>query len=218
MRFIQFSSTNRRFLSLSLGSLLLATMSLGGCSQSPSKTDPLPGMTPMNAIGSPRVLNPESSPSTIQLLTSPTPSASASAAVGEHLPKHQSTPVAVSIPASSPAPGKAVVFDETGVTKDITCTGEDVSVGGSENKITIRGRVGRLEVKGATNEIRVENAGIIDIKGVENRIRWSGSEPKVNNPGNENQVLVDVPNPKPQAQASANTNPGAPTPTPVPVH
>ena len=111
-----------------------------------------------------------------------------------------------------------MVFDETGVTKDITCTGEDVSVGGSENKITIRGRVGRLEVKGATNEIRVENAGVIDIKGVENRIRWSGSEPKINNPGNENQVLVDAPNPKPQAQASANTNPGAPTPTPVPVH
>ncbi len=172
----------------------------------------------MNAIGSPKLLNPESSATSIPLLTSPTPSASASAPVGENLPEHQSTPVAVSIPASTPVPsGKAVHLDETGITKDITCSGEDVSVGGSENKIVIRGRVGRLEVKGATNEIRVENADVIDIKGVENRIRWSGTEPKVNNPGNENQVLVDAPNPKPKAQASTNANQGAPTPTPIPV-
>lgn len=106
-------------------------------------------------------------------------------------------------PTAAPKP-EQLEIEETGATKTIDCTGQDILVGGSENHLTLKGKVGKLIIQGSTNQITVDNVSVVEISGVENKVGYRGQLPKVKNPGNENTVQA--------ATESVSIEPPTPTP------
>ena len=165
---------------------------LQGCSAPPPpRASATPSGAPAAAVSAPESPAASATMPLASLTPDSTPSAPAT--------------VATLHPTPTTAKASPLTVKETGVTRTLDCDGQDVVIEGSENRLILKGRVGHLRVDGSTNEIDVSNVTFVDIKGVENRIQWSGKEPQVNNPGNDNRVQpFSTPRPT-----------GTPSPTPL---
>ena len=119
------------------------------------------------------------------------------------VPSKSASPGPRSTSTATPKP-EQIEIEETGATKTIDCTGQDVLVGGSENHLVLKGKVGKLTIQGSTNQITVDNVSTVDISGVENKVGYRGPLPKIKNPGNENTVQA--------ATESVSLEPPTPTP------
>ena len=173
---------------------MLVPIIIFGCSAPPPRQgSPTPVVT-VTATEAPRL--------------TPTPSGTAGGPVPSVSPqvKVSATPSAVA------ASSQIIKMDETGVTKVLDCQGQDVVVSGSENHIILHGKVGKLTIQGSTNQISVDNASVVDISGVENRVQWDGKQPEVHNPGNDNRVTELS---GPSHAPSHAPSPDLPAPTPL---
>lgn len=212
-----------------VASLVLSSLVIGGCTHAvtESAASNRMGSTTVTEVTKPQG---DSRPASTSLKVDPKPEPAMAANSNTN---SQSEPTKDGVLANPPAgtpqnpshsdrSGQLVRVAESGTTKDLTCNGEDIAVGGSENKIIVRGRVGKVEVAGSTNDIQIENASMITINGVENRIRWSGSQPKIVDNGMENQVrntkeaAVARRNELPPAPKTIEHQSSEPLPTPVP--
>jgi hypothetical protein len=108
---------------------------------------------------------------------------------------------ATSGPDSEPVPSEArrqsaretaVVIDDNAKTETIDCAGNDVTVDGNLNKLSLTGECRNVDVNGNGNVVGVEAAVAISLLGNRNTVTWrrgvAGKDPRVSNLGNGNTV------------------------------
>lgn len=83
-----------------------------------------------------------------------------------------------------------ISYGSFGTTSAVDCAdGKSLSVDGSNNKLTVRGRCEAVNVAGADNRITIERIDkALTITGLNNSVTYRGGEPKVNDRGSGNTV------------------------------
>ena len=86
--------------------------------------------------------------------------------------------------------GDMINYGSFGTTAEIDCAGgKSLTVGGSNNTLTVRGTCSSLHVGGADNTINVDAVNDkISVVGINNTITYKSGDPKVENMGNANQI------------------------------
>ncbi len=88
--------------------------------------------------------------------------------------------------------GKTIVLKDNHEQKTVECQGEDVDVDGNFIELTLTGECGTVRVNGNKNDVTIDAAAAISIPGNGNSVSWrqgvGGSDPKVSNLGNGNEV------------------------------
>ena len=86
--------------------------------------------------------------------------------------------------------GDMINYGSFGTTAEIDCAeGKSLTVGGSNNTLTVRGTCSSLHVGGADNTINVDAVNDkISVVGINNTITYKSGDPKVENLGNANQI------------------------------
>jgi hypothetical protein len=86
----------------------------------------------------------------------------------------------------------AVLISDDGRTETIECAGNDVTIDGNLNKITLTGECRSVDVNGNGNAVQVAAAAAISSLGDGNTVTWyrgvAGKDPRVSNLGNGNSV------------------------------
>jgi hypothetical protein len=89
--------------------------------------------------------------------------------------------------------GKAVlVVSENGKTQALEAEGQDVSIDGNKNDITLRGKCHALTVSGNQNTVHAEALASISTPGNKNAVTWTqavnGERPQITNVGSGNSI------------------------------
>ena len=86
--------------------------------------------------------------------------------------------------------GNMINYGSFGTTAEIDCAeGKSLTVGGSNNTLTVRGTCASVHVGGADNTIKVDAVSDkISVVGINNRITYKSGDPKVENLGNANEI------------------------------
>lgn len=87
-------------------------------------------------------------------------------------------------------PGGPISYSPVGTTMTIDCgPGRPLSIGGSNNKLTVTGRCTDIEITGNDNRVTVDEAsGAIRAGGVNNIVIYRDGKPKVSASGGGNTV------------------------------
>ncbi len=110
--------------------------------------------------------------------------------------------VAVSVPAragdpikpnETPARGKEVlVIKESKEAQVFNAEGQDVTVNGNHNQVSIKGTCHALTVSGSNNVIQVASVASIALSGTDNEVTWGtasgGEKPQITDLGKNNRV------------------------------
>lgn len=96
-------------------------------------------------------------------------------------------------PDEGPARGKEVlVIKESKDAQTFNAEGQDVTVNGSNNRVTIKGTCHALNVSGSNNLVHVASVASIALSGEGNQIVWTaasgGEKPQVTDLGKDNKV------------------------------
>jgi Protein of unknown function (DUF3060) len=86
--------------------------------------------------------------------------------------------------------GNTINYGSVGTTADIDCAdGKSLNVGGSNNKLTVKGTCANVNVGGADNTINLERVDKdLSIVGFNNKVTYKDGDPSVNNTGSGNSV------------------------------
>jgi hypothetical protein len=83
---------------------------------------------------------------------------------------------------------KNIVVTGSNVTRNFEANGQDLSISGNRNHITIKGKIHGLSVTGSENQVDAENPQLIDVKGTKNNVVYSGPAATVAEIGTDNRV------------------------------
>lgn len=81
---------------------------------------------------------------------------------------------------------KIYKIEENNLEKEITLNGQDVLISGKDNKITIKGLIGKITITGKDNDVVIESVNQIIISGNGNFVSWE----KTSN-GNQKPNILD---------------------------
>jgi hypothetical protein len=86
--------------------------------------------------------------------------------------------------------GNTINYGSVGTTADIDCAdGKSLNVGGSNNKLTVKGTCANVNVGGADNTITLDRVDKeLSIVGFNNKVTYRQGDPSVNNTGSGNSV------------------------------
>jgi hypothetical protein len=86
--------------------------------------------------------------------------------------------------------GNTINYGSFGTTADIDCAdGKSVNIGGSNNKLTVKGTCANVNVGGADNTITFETVDKeLSVVGLNNTITYKSGDPKINDTGSGNKV------------------------------
>lgn len=81
-------------------------------------------------------------------------------------------------------------YGSVGTTATIDCAdGKSLTVGGSNNTLTIKGKCANVNVGGADNKLTFEEIdGGLSVVGLNNTVTYSAGDPKVNDTGSGNAI------------------------------
>jgi hypothetical protein len=87
-------------------------------------------------------------------------------------------------------PAETVTYGSFGTRADIDCgDGKSLTVGGSNNTLTVTGRCGSVSVAGADNKITLEQVDDeLSVAGLNNSITYRAGEPRVDDSGAGNRI------------------------------
>lgn len=87
-------------------------------------------------------------------------------------------------------PGSAISYSPMGTTMTIDCgSGRSLSVGGSNNKLTVTGACADVEITGSDNRLTVDKiTGRVSTGGVNNTVTYRDGNPTVSDTGGGNTV------------------------------
>ena len=97
------------------------------------------------------------------------------------------------IEASVPVEEKVYKIEESKLEKEITLNGQDVLISGNDNKITIKGLIGKITITGKDNDLVIESVNQIIISGNGNFVSWEktsngNQKPNITDKGGYNNV------------------------------
>ena len=110
------------------------------------------------------------------------------------------------------AAAQSVAVSQSNLKKSFDCGGQEASIVGSQNEITLTGECPAVTVKGSQNTISIEAVGTIRVVGTMNKVTWQRSTiakgPKVTRSGLDNVItqatsLLPSGDPAPAPKASA---------------
>ncbi|MDT5018870.1 MAG: hypothetical protein QOD39_5030 [Mycobacterium sp.] len=86
--------------------------------------------------------------------------------------------------------GNTINYGSVGTTADIDCAdGKSLNVGGSNNKLKVKGTCATVNIGGADNEITIERIDKeISVVGLNNAVTYKDGDPKVNDTGKDNKI------------------------------
>ena len=86
--------------------------------------------------------------------------------------------------------GNTVNFMSTGTTITLDCAdGKSLTVGGSNNTLTVTGTCHSVNIGGADNKVTLDNVdGDITTVGLNNRVIYRNGEPRINDVGSDNSI------------------------------
>ena len=86
--------------------------------------------------------------------------------------------------------GNTINYGSFGTTADIDCAdGKSLNIGGSNNKLTVKGTCANVNVGGADNTITFDAVDKeLSVVGLNNTITYKSGDPKINDTGSGNKV------------------------------
>jgi hypothetical protein len=86
--------------------------------------------------------------------------------------------------------GNTINYGSFGTTADIDCAdGKSLNIGGSNNKLTVKGTCANVNVGGADNTIAFETVDKeLSVVGLNNTITYKSGDPKINDTGSGNKI------------------------------
>ncbi|WP_217155664.1 DUF3060 domain-containing protein [[Mycobacterium] fortunisiensis] len=86
--------------------------------------------------------------------------------------------------------GNTINYMSVGTTTDIDCAdGKSLTVGGTNNTLTVKGTCANVNIGGSDNKITFERIDKgLTIVGLNNTVTYRDGDPKVNNTGSNNKV------------------------------
>jgi Protein of unknown function (DUF3060) len=86
--------------------------------------------------------------------------------------------------------GNTINYGSVGTTADVDCAdGKSLNVGGSNNKLTVKGTCANVNIGGADNTITLERVDKdLSIVGFNNKVTYKEGDPSVTNTGSGNSV------------------------------
>ncbi len=87
-------------------------------------------------------------------------------------------------------PGADVTYGSFGTKADIDCgEGRSLSIGGSNNSLTVLGRCSSVTVGGADNTVTLHQVdGELSVTGLNNTVRYRSGDPAVTDTGSNNRI------------------------------
>ena len=86
--------------------------------------------------------------------------------------------------------GNTINYGSVGTTADIDCAdGKSLTVGGSNNTLTVKGTCANVNIGGADNKVTFDK--IVDglsVVGLNNTVSYNDGDPKVNDTGSGNSI------------------------------
>ena len=81
-------------------------------------------------------------------------------------------------------------YGSTGTTTTLDCAdGKSLTIGGSNNTVTVKGRCASVNVGGADNKVTLEAvSGDITTVGLNNTVVYRDGDPKINDVGTDNSI------------------------------
>lgn len=86
--------------------------------------------------------------------------------------------------------GNTINYMSVGTTTDIDCVdGKSLTVGGTNNTLTVKGTCANVNIGGSDNKVTFERIDkTLTIIGLNNTVSYAAGDPKVNNTGSNNKV------------------------------
>jgi hypothetical protein len=121
--------------------------------------------------------------------------------------------------AATQSAGQSVAVSQSNLKKTLDCGGQEASIVGSQNEITLTGECPAVTVKGSQNTISIEAVGTIRVVGTMNKVTWQRSTiakgPTVTRSGLDNVItqatsLLPSGDPAPAAAPAGKTAKAAP--------
>jgi len=86
--------------------------------------------------------------------------------------------------------GNTINYGSFGTTADVDCAdGKSLNVGGSNNKLTVKGTCANVNIGGADNTIAFEKVDKeLSVVGLNNIVTYKDGDPKVNDTGSGNKI------------------------------
>lgn len=86
--------------------------------------------------------------------------------------------------------GADVTYGSFGTKADIDCgAGRSLSIGGSNNALTVVGRCSSVTVSGADNTVTLQQVdGELSVTGLNNTVRYRSGDPTVTDTGSSNRI------------------------------
>jgi hypothetical protein len=86
--------------------------------------------------------------------------------------------------------GDTINYGSTGTTTTLDCAqGKSLTIGGSNNTVTVKGSCASVNVGGADNKVTLDEVtGDITTVGLNNTVIYKGGEPKTNDVGTNNSI------------------------------
>jgi hypothetical protein len=81
-------------------------------------------------------------------------------------------------------------YGSVGTTAEIDCAdGKSLTIGGSNNTLTVKGTCSNVNIGGADNKITLDKIGTgLSVVGLNNTVTYSGGDPTVNDTGSGNSI------------------------------
>jgi hypothetical protein len=81
-------------------------------------------------------------------------------------------------------------YGSVGTTAEIDCAdGKSLTIGGSNNTLTVKGTCTNVNIGGADNKITLDKIGTgLSVVGLNNTVTYSGGDPTVNDTGSGNSI------------------------------
>ena len=86
--------------------------------------------------------------------------------------------------------GNTINYGSVGTTADIDCAdGKSLNIGGSNNKLTVKGTCANVNVGGADNTLTIDQVDKgISVVGFNNTVTYKQGDPSINDTGSGNKV------------------------------
>lgn len=86
--------------------------------------------------------------------------------------------------------GNTINYGSVGTTADIDCAdGKSLTVGGSNNTLTVKGRCASVQIGGADNKITFDTVDDeLNVVGLNNTVTYKSGDPKTNDLGSGNSI------------------------------
>ena len=89
---------------------------------------------------------------------------------------------------SSPPPGGLLTVAGVGNQRTLACNDSVVSISGVDNTVVLTGRCNRVDVSGVQNTVTIDDAGSIDVSGLNNRVIFHFGTPELSQSGFDNTI------------------------------